>query len=299
VLRNNGGLACYEARTGKQLYETRVEGKGGYSASLVAADGRLYCTSEDGDVSVVKAGPAFELLATNAMGDRCLATPAISRGKILIRAEHALYGISESSTPGLLAGPEPSKGQRSVSATPAATVMRPGRKVQLGQAAPAGAAIAPFEPPTEPGSIDPALWAGRQMKGDKWEIADLDAKSVTKGVLQVAGSADVRRWQVIYKALQFTGDFELTAQYKGNCRIGLVCADGQRGFIGTQDTIAKRGELRIQRTGNKVEFTLNGQPATYTKALASEEMPFYFGLVLDNGMQGELSGIQIVKPVQP
>lgn len=95
VLRDNGVLACYEARSGKLLYKRRVEGKGGYSASPVAADGRIYCTSEQGDVSVVKAGPTFELLATNALGERCLATPAISRGKILIRTEHALFGIGE------------------------------------------------------------------------------------------------------------------------------------------------------------------------------------------------------------
>ena len=130
-------------------------------------------------------------------------------------------------------------------------------------------------------------------------IADLDANAVTNGVLRAAGRGDVRRWQVIYKAVQLTGDFDLTTQYKGNCRIGLVCADGQRGFIGIQNTLEKRGELRIRRTGNKLEFTLNGQPATYTKALASEGMPFYFGVVLDNGMQCELSSIQVVQPGRP
>jgi outer membrane protein assembly factor BamB len=89
---NNGTVACYEARTGKQVYQERL-GSGGYSASPVAADGELYFTSEEGEVSVVKAGPAFELLAVNPMGDVCMATPAIADGRIFLRTQHFVFGI--------------------------------------------------------------------------------------------------------------------------------------------------------------------------------------------------------------
>ena len=66
---------------------------GAYSASPVAADGRLYVTSEDGEIFVVKAGPEYELLATSSMDEVCLATPAISEGQILIRTTGHLFAL--------------------------------------------------------------------------------------------------------------------------------------------------------------------------------------------------------------
>jgi outer membrane protein assembly factor BamB len=91
---NNGMVACHEARTGKQIYQERLGGTGGYSASPVAADGKVYFTSEEGKVSVVKAGPSFELLAVNQLGDACMATPAIADGMIIFRTQHLVLGIS-------------------------------------------------------------------------------------------------------------------------------------------------------------------------------------------------------------
>jgi outer membrane protein assembly factor BamB len=96
VLRNNGALACYDTHSGAQLYEARLKGAGGYSASPVASDEKLYCTSEAGDVAVVHLGPIFELLESNTLGDVCMATPAISSGKLVVRMEHALVAISQS-----------------------------------------------------------------------------------------------------------------------------------------------------------------------------------------------------------
>jgi hypothetical protein len=91
---NHGVMSCYNARTGEKLYQERIAGKGGsYSASPVAADGKIYMASEDGEVNVVKAGPKYELLATNPIGEVCMATPAISDGMIFIRSQHKLYCI--------------------------------------------------------------------------------------------------------------------------------------------------------------------------------------------------------------
>lgn len=103
VCSNNGLLTCYEARTGKELYRKRLGGSGGYSASPVVADGRLYFAGEEGEVRVVKAGPTFRLLAVNRMADPCMATPAISDGMIIVRTQHTLYGIGR---------PEPGQGGR-------------------------------------------------------------------------------------------------------------------------------------------------------------------------------------------
>ena len=90
---NNGLVTCYECKTGKQVYQERVRGRGGYTASPVAADGKLYFTSEEGGVQVVKAGPKLEPLSSNPIGDVCMATPAISDGMIFIRSQHYLFGI--------------------------------------------------------------------------------------------------------------------------------------------------------------------------------------------------------------
>jgi outer membrane protein assembly factor BamB len=94
VLANQGIFDCYELSTGKEIYRQRLAHQGGgFSASPVAADGRIYLSSEDGDVFVVKAGKDFDLLATNPMGERLMATPALSGGRIFIRAEHSLFAI--------------------------------------------------------------------------------------------------------------------------------------------------------------------------------------------------------------
>jgi outer membrane protein assembly factor BamB len=106
--RDNGVLSCYAAQTGERFYRERLgNGSAGFSASPVAADGRLYFTSEEGDVYVVRAGPTFEVLATNRIGEVCMATPAISDGMILIRAKSHVYGISESGRRDLLLAAEP------------------------------------------------------------------------------------------------------------------------------------------------------------------------------------------------
>jgi outer membrane protein assembly factor BamB len=93
VCTNQGILTAYDARTGRQVYKRRLGGGGGYTASPVAADGRLYFTSEDGEVRVVKAGADFELLANNPVGEACLATPAIADGLFLVRSRGHLYAF--------------------------------------------------------------------------------------------------------------------------------------------------------------------------------------------------------------
>jgi outer membrane protein assembly factor BamB len=85
-------LTCYEADTGEEVYKERLGGVS-YTASPVAAAGRLYFTTEQGEVRVVKAGPKFELLAVNDMGDVCMASPAISDGMLFVRTQHYLFAL--------------------------------------------------------------------------------------------------------------------------------------------------------------------------------------------------------------
>ena len=95
TLASNGVLACLNAATGEEIYRERVAGGGvGYSGSPVAADGYLYLPTEDGDVHVVKAGPKYELVATNPVGEVIMTTPAIAPGTFLVRAKHHLFAFA-------------------------------------------------------------------------------------------------------------------------------------------------------------------------------------------------------------
>jgi outer membrane protein assembly factor BamB len=90
---NNGILTAYDGRTGERIYRARVGGGGAFSASPVAADGRLYLATEDGDVFVVRAGRAYEELAKNSMKEVIMSTPAVSDGVIVVRTLGHVYGL--------------------------------------------------------------------------------------------------------------------------------------------------------------------------------------------------------------
>ena len=94
---DNGVLTAYQARTGERVYQERLPSS--FSASPVAADGKLYMASEDGEVYVVRAGPKFELLATNPMGEALMATPAVSDRMLIVRSQTHVYGIAERGAP--------------------------------------------------------------------------------------------------------------------------------------------------------------------------------------------------------
>ena len=95
VCTDNGILSQYAATTGEPTFRARLGHGGSFSASPVAANGKLYFASEDGDVFVVKAGTTFELLARNAMGEVMMASPAIAGKMIIIRGQKHVYGIAE------------------------------------------------------------------------------------------------------------------------------------------------------------------------------------------------------------
>lgn len=94
VLSNPGVFDAYDPKTGDEIYRTRVEPVGsGFSASPVAADGRIYLSSEDGDIIVVAAGREFKQLAVNPMGELLMATPALSEGVMYVRSASSLFAI--------------------------------------------------------------------------------------------------------------------------------------------------------------------------------------------------------------
>lgn len=96
TLYDQGFLTCHDAKTGEEVYgKQRFSPSGSFTASPFAFNGRLFCLSEDGLTYVIKPGPEFEILTTNPLEERCLSSPAIAGGKLLIRTATKLYCLTE------------------------------------------------------------------------------------------------------------------------------------------------------------------------------------------------------------
>ena len=94
LCRERGDLICLDAETGEQLYRERTH-RHRHRASPVYANGHIYLTSRDGIVNVVKTGRAFEIVASNSLGEVIAASPAISNGVLYLRSYQALYAIAK------------------------------------------------------------------------------------------------------------------------------------------------------------------------------------------------------------
>jgi outer membrane protein assembly factor BamB len=97
LVHDTGIMGVYDAETGQELYKARVGGVGHtFSASPIAAAGRLYFPDEDGVMVVVQAGEKYTELAQNDLGEMMLASPAVSGNALFIRTETKLYRIAGS-----------------------------------------------------------------------------------------------------------------------------------------------------------------------------------------------------------
>jgi outer membrane protein assembly factor BamB len=94
VLSNNGLFDAYNLRTGEEVYRQRLTLVGsGFSASPVAADGKIYLSNEDGEMIIIAAGDRFSQIATNSVGELLMATPALSEGVMYVRSSMSLLAI--------------------------------------------------------------------------------------------------------------------------------------------------------------------------------------------------------------
>ena len=85
----------FDFHTGERLWQERVGGN--FSASPVGMEGRIYCLGDNGETTVIEAGPEFKVLAKNPLGEKVQASMAISQGKIFIRTANDLYCIGAKS----------------------------------------------------------------------------------------------------------------------------------------------------------------------------------------------------------
>src|SRR5262249_10574974 len=91
---NPGVLRCWEAATGKEVYAERLEGVSTSASPVATADGRLYFASA-GKSHIVRAGPKFELLATNDLGEPGPASAAVAGGRIYLKGTRSLFCIGK------------------------------------------------------------------------------------------------------------------------------------------------------------------------------------------------------------
>ena len=96
-MANDAGVAsCFDSKTSEKVWQARTEGI--FSASPVAGDGKVYLLSETGETIVLKAGREFQVLARNDIGERMVASPAISEGQLFIRTDGYLFCIGKKSS---------------------------------------------------------------------------------------------------------------------------------------------------------------------------------------------------------
>jgi outer membrane protein assembly factor BamB len=93
AVTENGLVWCLEAATGKTVWQERLGG--GYSASPVYADGKLYFLSEQGDTVVLEPGPKYQERARNPLDEVCQASMAVAPRQLFIRTANHLFCIRE------------------------------------------------------------------------------------------------------------------------------------------------------------------------------------------------------------
>jgi len=92
TVNDTGFATCLKADTGEVVWNERVSG--GFSASPVHADGKLYLLDNNGDTTVIEAGPQFKVLAKNPLSEPTQASMAVAGGRFFIRTEKHLYCVA-------------------------------------------------------------------------------------------------------------------------------------------------------------------------------------------------------------
>jgi outer membrane protein assembly factor BamB len=94
AVTESGVATCYKGESGEIVWQERIADKTVFSASPVFANGKIYALSEAGETIVLAAGAEFKILSRNPLGEKCQASPAVSRGRIYLRSDKNLFCIS-------------------------------------------------------------------------------------------------------------------------------------------------------------------------------------------------------------
>ena len=97
ILTDGGIAECRDLKTGDMIFNERLKGPGptgqNWSSLVLSADGKLYAVNQGGDAFVFRASPKFELLATNSLKEKVIASIAVSDGQLFIRGYQNLWCI--------------------------------------------------------------------------------------------------------------------------------------------------------------------------------------------------------------
>lgn len=93
MVSDRGVASCVDVNSGELVWQERLGG--GFSASPVYADGKIYFQNEAGEGTVIEASREFKLLATNPLDEQTLASYALTDRAILLRTEKHLYRIEQ------------------------------------------------------------------------------------------------------------------------------------------------------------------------------------------------------------
>ena len=93
VVSDTSTASCLDPATGQPVWQQRLTGN--FSASPLYATGRIYFFSEEGKTTVVAPGDTFQQVAVNELGERIMASPAVSGDALFVRTDQALYRIEE------------------------------------------------------------------------------------------------------------------------------------------------------------------------------------------------------------
>ncbi|MFT5467023.1 MAG: outer membrane protein assembly factor BamB [Verrucomicrobiales bacterium] len=93
MVDDGGVAACLDAKTGEEVWMDRIGGN--FSASMIYADGKIWCFDEDGKSTVIEAGREFKIVAQNELDAGCMGSPAVSGNALFVRTRTHLYRIEE------------------------------------------------------------------------------------------------------------------------------------------------------------------------------------------------------------
>jgi len=97
LVRDGGIITSLDPASGQPLKEGRSpDALGGYYASPVAADGKVYLADRDGRITVLRAAGQWEVLAVNDIDEEIHATPALHQGRIYVRTRSSIYCFGSS-----------------------------------------------------------------------------------------------------------------------------------------------------------------------------------------------------------
>jgi len=99
MVMNGGTVTCLDAKSGALVFQERLPARGPYYASLVGGDGKLFAASARGEVTVFAAGDTLKVLSTLDLGERLMATPALSDGVVYVRTETRLRAFGSAAPP--------------------------------------------------------------------------------------------------------------------------------------------------------------------------------------------------------